>query len=362
MEEGINMWLIGGGLAIGALLGVIVQRSKFCMAAAVSNLVLMRDYRQLHAYLASIAVAISGAQLLDLTGLIELNASGYRSAQINWLGAMIGGLVFGFGTMLAGGCVGRTLVRVGEGNLGALIALGAIAFAAAMTLYGFVEPLRIWLSTRNSFSVESGDASFSSVLQLPAALTTTMLVTACLLLILFVGKRSRSTGLLLAGAGIGLLVVAGWAITGYFSQDLFSLHRPSSLSYAGPLANTSVVITTGSLLGMSTQFGIALVVGTIAGAILISVITHSFKWTLPDKKHVAHLLVGGSFMGFGAILAGGCNIGQGLSGLSTGSIQSLIAVLAIALGMRLGVAWLMKTELSDKPLPVFTFFQRVLRI
>ena len=123
MEMEFSLWLLGGGLVLGLLFGGIIQRTGFCMAAAVSNILLMRDYRQFQATLLAMLVAVLGVYLLSTGGVLDLSASRYRAAEINWLGATVGGLCFGFGTILAGGCVGRTMVRVGEGNLGALLAL-----------------------------------------------------------------------------------------------------------------------------------------------------------------------------------------------------------------------------------------------
>ena len=53
MDDSLNLWLIGGGVIVGLLFGAIVQRSRFCLVAAVSNLVLVKDHRHLHAYTAT---------------------------------------------------------------------------------------------------------------------------------------------------------------------------------------------------------------------------------------------------------------------------------------------------------------------
>ncbi|MEK7759331.1 MAG: YeeE/YedE thiosulfate transporter family protein, partial [Pseudomonadota bacterium] len=111
MTQELNLWLIGGGLGFGVLFGIIVQRSRFCVLAAVSNWVLMRDLRQVHGYLAAVAVAVAGTAVLELTGVVPVAESIYRSARVDWQGALAGGAMFGFGVVLAGGCVGRLLVR-----------------------------------------------------------------------------------------------------------------------------------------------------------------------------------------------------------------------------------------------------------
>ena len=342
MDGEVNWWLVGGGLALGILFGAVVQRSRFCMVAAVSNFVLMRDYRQVHAYLAAVAVAVLGSMILELGDWVAIADTSFRSSRFEWLALLLGGLIFGFGSMLAGGCAGRTVVRVGEGNLGALIAAIAFGIAAATTYFGILEPLRMWLVDQTSTELISGDASLAKVLGLPTWLVAVTFSSMGIMVIMFTGKNTRSNSLIVAGMAVGALVVTGWWITGYLSQDDFSVHKPGSLSFAAPLAKTMTFLTTGRSDGQG--FALMLVAGTVLGAASSAISTRSFRWTLPDAGHLGHLLIGGTLMGIGAILAGGCNIGHGLSGLSTVSIKAMIAVSAIVLGMRLGIAWLQRTE------------------
>ena len=116
MEIGTDVVLAGGGLIVGMIFGAVAQHSRFCVVAAVGNLVLIRDYRQLHAYLTALAFALSGTALLELWQWVDIGESGFRRPVLNWLGGLGGGLMFGFGAMLAGGCASRTLIRTAEGN------------------------------------------------------------------------------------------------------------------------------------------------------------------------------------------------------------------------------------------------------
>ncbi len=342
MDDGINLWLLLGGLGLGAIFGILVQRASFCMMAAMSNLALMRDYRQLHAWMAAAAVAILGTLALESTGLVEIGASAYRNPRLDWAGAVLGGLIFGFGTTLAGGCAARTVVRVAEGNVGSLLTLVSYGLAAMITLFGLLEPARGWLIEHTALALPSGDASLATALNLPSLLLGFTLALVFGLIIVFTGRQHRDLRLLVTGAAIGLVVVAGWWLTGDLAQDEFDPRAPTSLTFSGPLARAFLFITTGSQTG--THFGVALVGGTLLGAWLGALARGSFRWVLPDSAYIPHLLVGGIMMGTGAILAGGCNIGQGLSGLSTIALQSIIAIGAIFTGMRLGIAWLQRSE------------------
>lgn len=358
MEYEFNSWLMGGGLFLGLVFGAVVQRSGFCMSAVVSNLVLMRDYRQFHAFVAAIAIAVTGTQILSFTGLVDIGESVYLVSRMNWSGAVFGGLIFGFGTILAGGCIGRTVVRVGEGNISAIIVLLVAATIAAIIMYGPLESYRVWLYQTTVFEMPAEVASIPGLLGFPAEIFTALFAAFCLAVIFFTGKNDRSPALLVAGGILGLLIVAGWWVTGYMSQDDFSLHRPASLTFAGPLANSSYMMATGSVLGEGTLFGLTLLAGVLSGSFLMAITTGHFRWVRPDLNHLSHIIVGGLFMGVGAILAGGCNIGNGLTGLSVLSVCSLMAVISIFCGMRLGIYWLTFSETLEKRHHWYSFMHR----
>ena len=343
--DDFNLWLVSGGLFIGLLFGIVVQRTQFCMVTAVSNVVLMRAFRHAHGYFAGLLIAVLGTLFLETSGLAAISETGYRMPRYDWLVIIGGGLLFGVGSMLAGGCAGRTTVRAAEGNLGALVVLLAFALTAAATYFGALEPYRVWLIQNTAVELDAADSALSAVLGLPLWIGPAVIGIACLVGIFFLGRARRSYGLIAAGIVVGALVVAGWYITGYLSQDDFSEHRPASITIAGPLARATVFLTTGSLPGGG--FTISVLMGIVAGALASALVTRSFHLIIQEAQHLKHLLAGGALMGIGAICAGGCNIGIGLTGMSTGSISALTAVLAIVAGMLLGIALLTRTEKLD---------------
>jgi len=343
--DDFNLWLVGGGLFIGLLFGIVVQRTQFCMVTAVSNVVLMRDFRHAHGYFAALLIAVLGTLFLETSGLAAISESGYRVPHYDWLVIIGGGLLFGVGSMLAGGCAGRTTVRAAEGNLGALLVLLAFALTAAATYFGALEPYRVWLTQNTSIELDAVDSALSNILGLPLWVGSAVIALVCFVGLLFLGHVRRSSRLISAGIVVGALIVAGWYITGYLSQDDFSEHRASSITIAGPLARAMVFLTTGSLPGGG--FTISVLLGIVAGALASALVTRSFHLIIPEAQHLKHLLAGGALMGIGAICAGGCNIGIGLTGMSTGSIRALTAVTAIVAGMLLGIALLTRTERVD---------------
>lgn len=336
MWDQINPWLAGGGFVLGAAFGLVAQRSRFCMVAAFSNFALMRDYRQVHAFLAALAVAVIGTFALEWTDLVAIAETGYRRPALNWMGALGGGLLFGIGSMLAGGCASRTLVRTAEGNLGALLTLITFALCAMATLFGALGPVLAWVLGRAS-PIGSGDASLSAILGWPASVLPLGVGVACLAAILGLGNWRDHKGTIAGGILVGLLVVAGWWVTGVLAVDAFDPHPPTSLTFATPLAQGFAWLVMGQLTGGG--FALFLVPGMLLGAFVAAVATGEFRWVAPAGERVGAYLAGGAFMGIGALLAGGCNIGQGLTGAATLSATSLLAVMGILGGMMLGMAW-----------------------
>lgn len=340
MEE-FNTWLIGGGLAVGAVFAIVVQRFRFCLVAGVSNLMLIKDSRQALAFATALLVAISGTQLLEMMGIVAIADSTYRDTTLDWFGAAVGGLAFGIGATLAGGCAARTLVRTMEGSLHSLIALLSFALVAAVVQFGFLAPFRVALSDATAIELET-DAGIASLLSLPPWLVLAVVVAALLWFIYQYWQRSPNKTMLAVGVVVGGLVVASWTITGVLAQDEFMALSPSAMTMAGPLARLGYFLISGQLADLS--FAIAFVAGTAVVSLLLALAlalaTRQFKFYAPAKGMAKMALLGGALMGFGAVMAYGCNIGQGMSGLSTLSLESLIAVAGMVTGISATTRWM----------------------
>jgi uncharacterized membrane protein YedE/YeeE len=333
----VNLAAIAGGLVIGLFFGIIMQRSRFCMVAAVSNLILVRDYRYVQAFLAAWAISIVGVSLLEALNIVNIASSGYRSGSINWLGAIGGGVVFGFGATLAGGCAARTMVNAAEGSLAGLITLLAMMLFAGITTYGALEPVRIWLTQPTSVALASGDSSIASIIHTPAWLAGLAVAVGVLVLTFRLGSVSENRTLLVAGALLGLLVVAAWWTNGWLAIDEFSTAKPGAVAITGPLAKLNLVLASGS--GSLWNFGVAFILSLFIGAMSSAILGGKFATNKLDASRIPQHLVGGALMGIGATFAGGCNIGQGLSGVSTLSLTSLLATASMFAGVWLGVKW-----------------------
>jgi len=347
MNEPPAVVLALGSFLVGAAFGVLAQRSRYCTVSALSNWLLIQDYRHAHAYLAALGVALLGTGLLEWGQWVAIGDSSYRSPRLDWAGLILGGLAFGFGAMLSGGCATRTLIRTAEGNLGALVTLLAMVFVAMTTLFGLLEPPRAWLTAHTALLLPDSRTSLAGWLALPPLVPSLFGSLVCFGLVLLVGDWRRHVAGVAFGAAIGLTVVAAWWLTGFLAYDEFEPTPPVSISVVGPLTRGATYVTMGQSTG--PLFGLLLIPGTLVGALLAALVSRDFRWTKPDPSRLGLALIGGCLMGAGGIAARGCNVGQGLTGLATLSAQSLLATAAMVLGMLAGLRWLEREEGATAP-------------
>lgn len=336
--EGINLWLVGGGLGVGAIFGLLVQRYRFCMVAATGNYLLIKDNRQVLAFVAALLVAISGTQLLEFTHTVAIANSSYRDSQLDWFGASLGGLIFGVGGVFAGGCATRTLVRSAEGSVHGFIALIAFMLFAAFAQFGFLETTRLAITHATAVNL-SGDASIATILRLPQWLPAIVLV-GLMLAYLFKSWNPDAKYMVMAGVVIGALVVCGWYITGVLAQDEFNPIKPSAITVSGPLARFGYILIAAKFPALS--FAISFVIGIAVAVFAYSLISGRFKIEMPQSDGIKNAFIGGSLMGIGGIMAYGCNVGQGLTGISTLSLESILAFSGMFVGTAATIKWMEK--------------------
>lgn len=336
-----------GGLAIGLAFGAVVQATNFCVMGAVSDMTMLGDRRRLRAWLLAVAVAILGAHALEGLGVVSLDQSMYRSTRLNWAGNIAGGLIFGFGIVLAGGCASRNLVRAGAGDLRAALTMLVVGLFAYMAIGGVFGPWRAALETATAVEIPGGGKSLGDIAVYVtdaktadagsgisgeggiALLAAGALLAYCLRSPEF--RRSRMH--ILSGLGVGAAVVAGWALTGLaFDEFAAAPRNPVSLSFVKPTGDALEWLERSTALG-APGFGAATVLGTLLGAFAAALLTGRFALaTFKDTSDTLRNLLGAAMMGIGGVMALGCTIGQGVTGLSTLAPGSLIAVAAIVAG------------------------------
>jgi uncharacterized membrane protein YedE/YeeE len=310
MQPAFPFLLSTGFLLLGLALGAVLQRSHFCTMGCVSDAALFGSLRRLRVWALAVTVALVGTQALQIAELVDLSASAYLRGGWPLVLALPGGLLFGLGMVQSGGCISRNLVRLGSGSLKAGTALLAATAAALAT--AAVLP----------------DAAASDAVGTPGTPVVGLALAAGLLLFCLghAGFR-RSPADLATGLLLGVLVTLGWLATAMAGTS------PDSLNY--------LAFDRPDLL-------VPLVAGTIAGALVIARARGEFRLErFTAAGDLRRHLVGGVLMGMGGSLALGCTIGEGLTGVSTLSLASFLALA----GMLAGGWWGVKQLETGRVLP-----------
>jgi uncharacterized membrane protein YedE/YeeE len=347
--------VLWAAFAVAAVFGFIAQRTHFCTMGAVSDIVNMGDWNRMRMWAMAVGVAAIGFYALGWLGLIDTSASLYTGKRIVWLSALVGGALFGIGMVLASGCGSKTLVRIGGGSLKSLVVFCVMGLAAFMTLRGVFAVARNASVDQVAFEIAAGAAlpawlaTGFGVEPGAAGLAAALLVGGALIVWALLGADFRNFNNLLGGLGIGLVIVGMWWVSGHLGfvpehpETLEPAYlgsnsgRMESLTFTAPLAYTLDWLIFFSDKSKVLTLGVVTVLGVIAGSLACALIDRSFRWEgFRDTQDTALHLVGAVLMGVGGVTALGCTVGQGLSGLSTLSLISAIAVAGIIGGAVLG--------------------------
>lgn len=308
-----------------------------------------RDPSALRAFALAIAVALAGTQALNLLGGTDLGAALPLRAGNPWSAMLIGGAIFGLGMVLANSCGARALVLLAGGNLRSLVVLLCLGLSAQATLTGVLAPVRaavqqLGQASLTGLSLPQVIAGAGIPAQAALALAT---VLPALALAGFAWPLIRRRPMEAAMAAIvGATIVGGWWIT-FATDDPFDPKALTSLSYVGPMGESVLWLMLST--GRQPAFGVAVVGGTLLGAFATALLTRSLRAeSFGSARQTVASALGGALMGFGGVLALGCSIGQGLSGLSTLSVASLVAFAGILAGTALGLAILPRSALPER--------------
>lgn len=368
--QSIFLWLTFG---IALILGAVVNKTNFCTMGAVSDWVNMGDTGRMRSWLLAIAVALLGVVLLEYFGKVNPDASfpPYRGAQFIWAENLLGGLMFGIGMTLASGCGNKSLIRIGGGNLKSIVVVLIISVIAyymtnpfpgsdktlfSVLFNGWLRPLAINLGGEQDLGTLLAGAQHAVM----ARLIIGGILGVALLAYVFKSVDFRSNrDLIIGGLVVGFAVLGAWYVTSNISVQVDgSRHTlldyaqqwdfladsdagkpadvrplsPQSFTFINPMGQMWGYTASGFNKGLLT-FGVMALLGVIAGSFLWSLLSRSFRieWFASFKDFVTHV-IGAVLMGFGGVLALGCTIGQGITGVSTLALGSFIAFFAIVAG------------------------------
>lgn len=356
--NGLATKVLWASFGLSVTFGAVAQRTRFCTMGAIADVVNMGDWTRARMWVLAIAVAVLGFNLMVGLGWIEARQSIYAGPRLLWLSSLVGGAMFGFGMVLASGCGSKNLVRVGGGNLKALLTVLVLGVAAFATMRGITAVLRVSTVEKVFVELPAGQdlpSLWSAGLGVSTPTLALALGTAiALLLMIWVLRRSegRSIEVWLGGVGIGAVIVATWWVSGslgYVPEDPNTLEPAFLATNSRRMESLSMVAPVGYALDWLLFFsdkakvltlGIVTVVGVVVGAFGASVAERSFRWEgFGGVEDLTNHLVGAVLMGTGGVVAMGCTVGQGISGVSTLSLGSLLALGAIVGGALLALRY-----------------------
>lgn len=358
MEDMSVSTLIGViGFALGLVFGAIGQRTDFCTMGSISDIVFMGSWNRFRAWVLAIAVAMLASQAMHIGGVIDLNNSIYLTPNLGWSGAIIGGLLFGFGMTMTGGCGFKTLTRFGAGNLKSIVVALFLGIFAYMTLRGLTGLARVELEGWTNIDLSaSADIASQGIPDLLAAIfeapVETMRLAVVAIVVLgmlwycFKDPDFRASGRnIFAGLSIGALVAVAWFVTGVIGYDDFEPTPLASMTFVNPVGESIQYLMT--FTGATINFGISTVGGVIVGSFIAAKVSGDFRVeSFVDSSDMVRHMVGGAIMGIGGIVAMGCTVGQGMTGMSTLAFSSLLAWLSIIAGAVYGMKYLEEGSLG----------------
>jgi uncharacterized membrane protein YedE/YeeE len=355
---GLTAQVLWAAFGLAVVFGAVAQRTHFCTMGAVADIVNIGDWTRMRMWLLAIAVAIAGFQAMSAAGWIDPRDTFYTADRLVWLSNALGGLLFGFGMVLASGCGSKTLVRIGGGSLKSLVVFFVLGLAAYATLRGITAVARVATVDRAALTLPAGQdlptlaAAAFGVARGTASALLGGLVAVALAAFVFSRREGRSAEVLLAGLAIGGVIAGTWWVSGVLGhleehpatlEEAFlatNSQRMESLTFVAPTAYVLDWLILFSDRSKVLTIGIVTTLGVIAGSAAVALAMRTFRWEgFAGPEDTANHVVGGALMGIGGVTAMGCTVGQGITGLSTLAIGSLIAFAGIVAGAVAALRW-----------------------
>ncbi len=326
--EGLLSWL--GGLLVGGLFGFFAQRSRFCLRAAAVEFSRGEFGQRLSVWLLTFAAALTGTQIMAALGWLDTSNVRQLAQQGSVSGAMIGGVMFGCGMILTRGCASRLLVLSANGNLRALLSGLVFAVTAQAAYRGLLSPAREWLTSL--WLIDGGPSR--DIMSLVGGGTFEKIAFGAVWILAGLAFAIRShlpPRLLWSALATGAAVVAGWFFTYQMFQSSFSPTTVKSLTFSGPSAEVLMLVLNSPQVRLGFDLGI--VPGVFLGSFAAAALSNELRLEgFSDGLGMRRYLIGAVLMGFGAMLAGGCAVGAGITGASVFAVTAWIVLVGMWLG------------------------------
>jgi uncharacterized membrane protein YedE/YeeE len=314
-------------ILLALLMGFVADRTNLCTVSAVEEVISRRSARVLGNIVKIVLWVLGISTLLNAVfGFTPLNSDRFVGGWIS----LAGGLVFGLGATLNGGCSLQTITRLGRGNLGMIVSITGMPIGAMMARFLLLrQPEMIPTRTPENYSL-------TSEMQLALVLVCCLWMSWEVVRILRGFKFSQckrrllapeyqpasSAALLGIANGVLFALVGSWMFTFVLIQSMTNLAYPGSVLYR-PMPHQLWWLLA------------AYVVGIIGSAIQSR---HALFQATPRKTWLRYFF-GGVFMGLGAALVPGGNdmlLLNSMPGLSPHAVPGYLAMLA-GIGISLAV-------------------------
>ncbi len=357
-----NSWWLSA-LPVGILFGFALQKGDLCGSSAMSEIILFRDNSKIFGLWVAIVSSMFFFAILNLFGIVEL-----APKKFIWANSLVGGLIFGFGTVLAGGCISGCLYKAAGGNINSMVALLTIPLGISSVDYG------IFKSFHESLLKLSAPEALTlySVLKLPYWLLVLIFIILTIAISVVKGKKQgnksirrevRNLKSLItrpwkpwqAGIMIGFVGMLAWLSSlptgrnyplgvthgvSYLYQFVIENNTELVKSKQPPNTQSPNVKIQTQVLNQAQQsqprklnlWLMMLTLGLVIGAFLSSKMSNNFALLPKPPEQIIVAVIGGFLTGLGAGLATGCVIGNIISGWAMMSISMFIFGIATLLG------------------------------
>jgi uncharacterized membrane protein YedE/YeeE len=338
-----GMMFAFAGMAGGLVLGLAARIGRFCTLGAIEDVIYGGDDTRARMWGLAIAVAMAATFGLVAMGHLDLSQTIYHSAPFSPVAAILGGTMFGYGMALSGNCGFGALARIGGGDIRAFVMVLVLGVASYVALSGPLASARLLLV--DVTSIAPGVRSYSDALEhltgLPAALWGLAIATLLAMAILRAPAFRANLKAVFWGSAVGLAIASGFGLSAWLMDVTFGAGRVQGHTFSAPLGESLIYWMTSSAGSMT--FATGSVTGVVVGAFAGSLFKGHFRWeACEDPRELKRQMIGAVLMGFGAALALGCTVGQGLSGIATLSLSSPLVIAGIVAGAALGLRQLIE--------------------
>jgi uncharacterized protein len=366
-----GLWVLTA-IPIGFLFGFFLEKADLCGSSAFSEVLLMKDSQKLYGLWVLIVVSMIGFAALSAMGIIKLNPK-----PMQWANAVIGGLAFGVGIVLAGGCISGCLFKSGQGNINSMAGLLGIPLGIGLIQYGPLSGFKAYLSQLVIKNADGGPVTLPSLTGLPYWVLALFFAVITIIVSWRLRERKRPGPLyrinaddmpLLqriitrpwrpwqAGIAIGILAAFAWmssatvgrnyplgVTNGVLNIQLLLTDAPLTHIYAKPAtpakapSASASIPASGDLKSVSPAseksskpvkkvnwWLILLVASLVAGANISARLSRKIRFLPRPPEQTVVAFFGGILLGAGAAIAGGCVVGNIMSGFALMSVGNII--------------------------------------